>query len=183
MSYRDGGDQPSNGQIKPQQYISKGGFSNPDNTIDQRAWKSPGLGQQPAPQANRIAPPDQDSDDYFFKVPSFGKTSVAGKAGVHHLDGEKTQYAFSLERGLHQRKEGTYQHEHAANANAEPLDSQTVADIARGTYASDRSDQENGNRHGATGITSVFTRGSAARLGQGKKAAGDNIPPDESPIC
>ena len=181
MSYRDGGDQPSNGNIKPQKDVSKGGFSNPENTIDQRAWKSPGLGQQPAPQANRNAPPDQDSDDYFFKGPSFGKTSVAGKAGVHHLDGEKTQYAFSLDRGLHQRQEGTYQHEHAANVNAEPLHSATIADVARASYSNGKY-PKGGNAHVATGDRSQFVTGSQARLGQGKKAAGSNDVSDASPI-
>src|ERR1700739_501065 len=94
------------------------------NTIDRREWKRPNLGQAPAPQSNRNAPPDADSDDYFLsnKSQTYGKTAVAGKAGVHHLDGEKTQYAFSLDRGLHQRIEGNRKNDDAPTAYGETLD-------------------------------------------------------------
>ena len=106
------------------------------NTIDRREWKRPDLGQNPAPQRVR-ATPDSDSDDFFLgnKGQTYSDSPVAGKAGVHHLDGENTQYAWSQERGLHKRPEGARQHEHNATADAEPIDPRTTKDKARATYS------------------------------------------------
>jgi len=171
MSYNDGGDQPSNGQIKAQprqkhQQPFKDGYPG-----DQRVWKYPGRGQEPAPQASRPAPPDTDSDNYFFSGPTHSKSSVSGKAGVHHLAGEQTQYAFSLERGLHQREEGLRQHEHNATADAESLHPASIADVKRAKYSGD---QQGGNQHKATGYGATLVRSGLTRKGQGPKPQGDN---------
>lgn len=174
MSYNDGGDAPSLGGIKYPPKNSPSQSIDSDNTIDQRVWRRPSTqGQNPAPQAARNAPPDTDSDDFFMtgKSQTHSKTAVAGKAGIHHLDGEGTQYAFTLEKGLHQRPEGARQHEHNATADAESLDPRTTADVAKGKY---NGDTQGGNRHIATGDGSDFGRGSMTRTGQGSKAKDAN---------
>jgi hypothetical protein len=98
------------------------------------------------------------------------KSPVSGLAGITH-DASDNQFAHSIAKGLHSRPTGARQKDVSPNPDVEPLHEATVADVARAKY---NGDQQGGNQHKAQGFGADLSRGSATRLGQGKKTADAN---------